>query len=295
MIGGGLGTRKAPLVVVTTLAMIAFAANSVLARLALADDDIDPGTYTSIRLATGTLMLLPLIFVSRGIGPMAASKIGSWVSAAALFTYAGGFSYAYVTLGAGTGALILFGVVQAVILGTALFRGERPGWGTYLGLTAALTGLVYLVAPGVSAPDPTGSILMMLAGTGWAIYTLRGRGGSDPLVSTGVNFLFSVPFCAALSVLVVAVGNGRVSMHGVLLATASGALASGLGYTLWYLALPMLTRAQSGVIQLSPVPLAAAGGLLLIGEPLTARLAVATVFILGGVALAVLTPDRRRR
>jgi drug/metabolite transporter (DMT)-like permease len=293
MIGGSLGTGKTPLVVVTTLAMTAFAANSVLARLALADDDIDPGTYTSIRLATGTLMLLPLIFLSRGIGPADAVKSGSWVSAAALFVYAGGFSYAYVTLGAGTGALILFGVVQAVILGTALIRGERPGWGTYLGLTTALAGLVYLVAPGVSAPDPVGSVLMVLAGVGWAVYTLRGRGGPDPLAATGANFLLSLPFCVALFVLVITFDDGRVSAHGILLATASGALASGLGYTLWYLALPLLTRAQAGVIQLSPVPLAAAGGLLLLGEPLTARLAAATVLILGGVALAVVTPDRR--
>jgi drug/metabolite transporter (DMT)-like permease len=293
MIGGSWGTRKAPLVAVTTLAMVAFAANSVLARLALADDGIDPGTYTSIRLATGTLMLLPLILLTRGISPGGVAKSGSLVSAAALFAYAAGFSYAYLTLGAGTGALILFGVVQAVILGTALIRGERPGWQTYVGLTAALAGLVYLVAPGVSAPDPAGSVLMVLAGAGWAIYTLRGRGGPDPLAATGANFLLSLPFCAVLFLLVITFGSGRASANGILLATASGALASGLGYTLWYLALPLLTRAQAGVIQLSPVPLAAAGGLLFLGEPLPARLASATALILGGVALAVLTPGRR--
>ena len=294
MIDGVLGKARGPLVVVTALAMVAFAANSVLARLALAEQDIDPGTYTIIRLGSGTLFLVSLVYLSRGTRPRAVVAKGSWLSAAALFTYAAGFSYAYISLGSGTGALILFGVVQAVIIGTALLRGDRPGWGTYLGLTIALMGLVHLVAPGVSAPDPVGTALMALAGVGWAVYTLRGRGAANPLVLTGANFLLSLAFCAALGALVLSFGVAEVSARGAVLAVTSGAIASGLGYTIWYAVLPRLTRAQAGVIQLSPVPLAAAGGLLLLGEPLTMRLVVATVFILGGVALAVLTPERRK-
>lgn len=292
---GAIEGGSVRLILVTGMAMVAFAANSVLARLALGDSDIDPGTYTGIRLATGSLFLLPLIYLTRGVRPTKAVAEGSWLSATALFAYAAGFSYAYLSLGAGTGALILFGVVQAVILATALLRGDRPGWGTYLGLATALIGLVYLVSPGVSAPDPVGVALMSIAGLGWATYTLRGRGTGDPLVTTGANFLLSVAFCPVLLITVLAVGSGDVSVEGVVLATMSGALASGLGYSLWYAALPHLTRAQAGVIQLSPVPLAAAGGLLLIGEPLTARLGVATVLILGGVALAVLAPERQVR
>ncbi len=285
---------RARLVSITALAMVAFAANSVLARLALAEPDIDPGTYTTIRLAAGTLILLPLVYLSRGMRPREVVSKGSWLSAAALFIYAAGFSFAYVSLASGTGALILFGVVQAVIIGTALLRGDRPGWGTYLGLAVALVGLVYLVAPGVSAPDPLGAVLMAFAGVGWALYTLRGRGGADPLVLTGANFLLALVFCAALGIVVLAIGAEEISAKGAALAATSGAIASGLGYSLWYAVLPHLTRAQAGVIQLSPVPLAAAGGLLLLGEPLTMRLAVSTVFILGGVALAVLTPGRRQ-
>jgi drug/metabolite transporter (DMT)-like permease len=236
---------------------------------------------------------LPLVYLSRGFRPRAVVAKGSWLSATALFIYAAGFSYAYVSLGSGTGALILFGVVQAVIIGTALLRGDRPGWGTYLGLTIALLGLVYLVAPGISAPDHVGTVLMALAGVGWAFYTLRGRSGADPVVLTGANFLLSLVFCAALGIIALTLGVEEVSAKGAVLAAASGAIASGLGYSLWYAVLPRLTRAQAGVIQLSPVPLAAAGGLLLLGEPLTTRLAVATVFILGGVALAIVTPERR--
>ena len=184
-------------------------------------------------------------------------------------------------------------MVQTGILGAALLQGDRPSWGTYAGLVAALAGLVYLVAPGVSAPDPTGAVLMALAGAGWAIYTLRGRTIGDPVVLTGANFLFALAFCVALMFFVFALGVVELSAQGVALAVASGAIASGFGYTLWYTALPRLTRTQAGVIQLSPVPLAATGGLLLIGEPLTARLAVATILILGGVAIAMLAPDRR--
>ena len=293
-VGAAPGLRRGRLILVTALAMVAFAANSVLARLALSDSDIDAGTYTSIRLLTGSLFLLTLVSLTRRASPKGAVGKGSWISATALFVYAAGFSYAYLSLGAGTGALILFGVVQAVILATALIRGDRPGWATYLGLSTALAGLVYLVLPGVSAPDPLGAGLMVLAGLGWATYTLMGREASDPLVSTAGNFLLSIVFCAALFLCVLTVGSEHLSVRGVVLASFSGALASGLGYTLWYAALPHLTRAQSGVVQLSPVPLAAAGGLLLIGEPLTARLAMGTLLILGGVALAVVAPQRQR-
>ena len=209
------------------------------------------------------------------------------MSAAALFAYAAGFSYAYLTLGAGTGALILFGVVQATIIGWAVTRGDRLHGRAWLGLLLAVGGLIYLVGPGVSAPDPLGAALMALAGLAWAVYTLRGRGSSQPVLTTTANFLYSVPFAVLLLVIVLAAGAASMDGVGLALAIASGAIASGLGYVLWYTALPHLSRTTAGIVQLTPAPLAALGGLLLVGEAITARLVIASLLILGGVALAI--------
>ena len=282
------------LVSITALAMVAVTANSVLARLALAEPDIDPGIYTVIRLAAGTIFLLPLVYLSRGTRPRARRQGLLAIGYRALHLCGWVLLRPRLPGISGTGALILFGVVQAVIIGTALLRGDRPGRGSYLGLPIALLGLVYLVAPGISAPDPVGTVLMTIAGVGWAFYTLRGRSGADPVVLTGANFLLSLVFCTALGIIALTLGVYEASAKGAVLAATSGAIASGLGDSLRFAVLPRLTRAQAGVIWLSPVPLAAAGGLLLLDEPLKPRLAVATVFILGGgVALGILTPDRR--
>lgn len=275
-------------IVLTALAMIAFAANSVLARLAFATAGAEPMSYTGIRLAAGAATLA-VIILARRQGVVGA---GSWRGAAALFGYAILFSIAYIALGAGTGALILFASVQIGILGWAVLKGDRPGALEWLGLAVAFAGLVYLVLPGLVAPDPLGTALMVGAGLCWAAYTLIGRGSRSPLRDTGGNFIRTAPVALAL----VAAGAW---LHGVAplaaaYAVASGALASGIGYAIWYAVLPKLTRTRAAVVQLTVPAIAAAGGVLLIGEPLTARLVVSTIAIIGGVALALISSDRRR-
>ena len=275
--------------------MVAFAANSVLTRAALDADHADGATFAAVRLISGAAFLLLLVSIGRGRAAATSAVAGrAWLSAAALFTYAAGFSYAYLTLSAGTGALILFGVVQATILGWALVRGERLNGLAWLGLSLAVGGLIYLVGPGVSAPDPLGAALMALAGLAWAVYTLRGRGGRDPVLSTTANIIYSVPFAALLLTVALVAGATGMDAVGAALAITSGAIASGLGYVLWYTALPHLSRTTAGIVQLTPAPLAAVGGLLLVGEAITARFVIASILILGGVALAV-TPRAATR
>ena len=277
----------------TSVAMVAFAANSVLARAALRDAGTDPGTFAAIRLCSGAAFLLILVAATRG--PATARSTMSahaWLSGAALFTYAACFSYAYLSLGAGTGALILFGVVQSAILGTAVIKGERPTILALSGLGIAMAGLVVLVGPGVSAPNPLGASLMVVAGLSWAVYTLRGRRAQDAVLGTAANFVHATPAALMLLVALVAVGAERMSASGLVLALASGALASGLGYALWYAVLPSLSRTNAGIVQLTPAPIAALAGLLLIGEPITIRVIVAAILILGGVALALIRPNR---
>jgi drug/metabolite transporter (DMT)-like permease len=279
------------LITLAVLAMVAFAANSVLARLALDRDHIDAGTFTLVRLASGALVLWLLVRrspprVRAGAGP------GSWPSAALLFGYAATFSFAYLSLGAATGALVLFAVVQTVMFTAAVRAGERPGRSGWAGLAIALAGLLALVAPGAAAPDLAGTVLMAAAGIAWGFYSLRGRRSSSPLAETAGNFVRSVPLAVALWLLLLALGQ-TVAVHGatgLLLAVLSGAVASGLGYALWYTVLPWLTRAQSGIVQLAPAPIAAVAGLMLLGEPITWRVLLASVMILGGVLLGVLHP-----
>ncbi len=265
--------------------MTAFAANSVLARMALSDEAIDPGSFTAIRLASGGIALA--LLTSRRDPRGAWLSAGSWRSAALLATYAAAFSFAYVTLSAGTGALVLFAAVQAVILTAAIRGGERPGLAAWSGLVMAAGGIALLAAPSATAPDPGGAVLMAIAGAAWGGYTLRGRGTTRPLEATAANFVRSLPLAAALviAMLVLAPASIRMTPWGVLLAVLSGAVASGLGYALWYAVLPWLSRVQSGLVQLTPAPIAIVGGLLLLGEPITATVAVASVLVLGGVAL----------
>lgn len=278
------------LILLTALAMLAFAANSVLARLAFATAGAEPMAYTGIRLGSGALALgLLLALRGRALLPIG----GSWRGAAALFAYAMLFSIAYVLLGAAVGALILFAAVQIGIIGWAIRQGDRPGVLEWIGIAMAFAALVYLVSPGLVAPHPLGAALMAIAGLAWAVYTLIGRGSAAPLVDTAGNFIRTVP--AAILLIVVGTLGGTLSPAAVGYAVASGVIASGLGYAVWYSALPHLTRTRAAIVQLSVPAIAAAGGVLLIAEPLTLRLVVATVGIVGGVALALLAAEQRKR
>ena len=272
----------------TALAIVAFAANSVLARLAFATAGAEPLSYTGIRLASGALTLALILLVRERRVRIA----GSWAGAASLFGYAIFFSIAYILLGAGTGALILFASVQIGILGWAIYRGDRPSLLEWLGLAVALAGLVYLVSPGLVAPSALGAGLMLIAGLCWAAYTLIGRGSSSPLSDTAGNFIRAAP--VAVLLFVVAAFTRTITPAAALCAIASGALASGLGYAVWYAVLPALTRTRAAIVQLAVPAIAATGGVLFIGEPLSVRLLVATIAIIGGLASALLVAGRRR-
>jgi drug/metabolite transporter (DMT)-like permease len=276
-------------ILLTAAAMVAFAANSVLARLAFATAGAEPLSYTGIRLAAGAITLALLLALRR----QSLRPAGSWTGAAALFGYAILFSIAYILLGAGTGALILFASVQIGILGWAIYKGDRPGAIEWLGFFVAFAGLVYLVSPGVVAPPPLGALLMLAAGLCWAAYTLIGRGSVSPLADTAGNFIRSSPI-AAVMIVAGAMTHG-VSPDAALYAVASGALASGIGYAVWYAVLPALSRTRAAIVQLTVPAIAAAGGVVFIGEALSLRLVVATVAIVGGVALALVTASRRRQ
>ena len=278
--------------VLTAVAMLAFAANSVLARLAFATANAEPLSYTGIRLAAGAIVLAALLALRRTPGaPFTVG--GSWAGAAALFGYAFAFSIAYILLGAGTGALILFASVQIGILGWAVYRGDRPGTLEWLGLAVALAAFAYLVSPGLVAPHPLGTLLMIGSGLCWAAYTLLGRGSKAPLVDTAGNFIRCLP--VAVAIIIAGLVLHPVDPAAAAYAAASGAVASGLGYAIWYAVLPSLARTQAAIVQLTVPAIAAAGGVLLITEPLTVRLVVASIGILGGVALALVAADRRRR
>ena len=280
------------IIILTGTAMLAFAANSVLARLALSDGAIDAASYTGIRLLAGAMLLYFLLFW--GPGTSGARRMGgSWAGAAALLGYAIAFSVAYLMLGAGLGALILFASVQMSMLGWAIIKGDRPGAIEWTGIGLAVASLVYLVSPGLTAPHPFGTVLMALAGASWAVYSLIGRGSRSPLADTTGNFVR----CAPIAIGLVGIGlwTTPVAPTGVAYAIASGAIASGLGYAVWYMALPALSRVQASTVQLTVPAIAAAGGVLIIGETITLRLALASIGILGGVALALLAAERRKR
>lgn len=262
--------------------MVAFAANSILCRIALKETAIDPATFTSIRIVAGALALWAIVRV-RSAG---AAGEGRWESAFWLFSYAVGFSFAYVTLTAATGALLLFGAVQATMIGHGLARGERLRPLQWAGLVLAFAGLGGLLMPGLSAPPLLGAALMLFAGLSWGIYSLRGRGaGGDPTRVTAGNFLRAVPFAALTSLL--AIPWFSIDAAGVAYAIASGAIASGVGYAIWYTALKHLRATSAATVQLSVPVIAAAGGVLLLGEVITLRLVLASIAILGGVAMTL--------
>jgi drug/metabolite transporter (DMT)-like permease len=272
-------------VALTTLAMVAFAGNSLLCRVALRETPVDAATFTTVRIVSGAVTLWLIAKVGRG----SASGNGTWASAFWLFAYAAGFSFAYLTLTAATGALLLFGAVQATMMGYALWRGERWKPVQVGGLCAAFAGLAGLLLPGASAPAPLGAALMIFAGISWGIYSLRGRGAGDATLVTAGNFARAVPFAIAVSLAML----GRVSIDwmGIGYAVASGAVASGIGYAIWYTALPHLKAGTAATVQLSVPVIAAVGGVLLLGEPITMRLVACSAAILGGIA--VVTAARR--
>jgi len=268
----------------TAFALVAFAANSVLCRLALGHGALDPATFTLIRLLSGAIALAGLRAARRAPTGKPARRL-PWISAALLFLYAGPFSFAYISLGAGTGALILFASVQATMLAGAMGAGERFRWLEAAGLLIALGGLTYLVLPGLSAPSPAGSALMVIAGVSWGVYSLRGRRSADPVGDTAWNFALAIPFAVLVSA--ATFRGAHVSWRGTLLAVASGAIASGVGYVCWYAALRGLTRIRAATVQLTVPILAAAAGVALLGETITVRLVLSALLILGGVGLAL--------
>lgn len=269
----------------TLLALCAFAANSLLCRLALGHASIDAASFTTVRLFSGavTLWLLLALIGGRHAKPRQHRR---WLPAAMLFLYAIAFSYGYLSLDAGTGALLLFGCVQLTMLLTALRGGERPAVRQWLGIAVAFAGLAWLVAPGVTAPAPAGAALMAVAGIAWGVYSLLGRGATDPVLTTARNFARALPLALMASLL--ALPQFTISPEGLVLASLSGALASGLGYVVWYAVLPSLTATRAASVQLAVPLLTAAAGVVLLGEPLTARLVVAAGAIVGGIALAVI-------
>jgi drug/metabolite transporter (DMT)-like permease len=281
-------------VVLLCLTMIAFAANSVLCRKALAQTAIDPATFTLVRLASGAAMLFLL---TRVIGKGAGKGVGgSWRAALTLVAYAICFSFAYISLASGTGALLLFGAVQATMIIRGLIAGERltpVQWG---GLGLALAGLAVLTAPGVTAPDPLGAGLMLAAGIGWGAYSLLGRTStSGPLASNAGNFLRATPLAAAIAAAMALSHHSQWDTPGLIYAVASGALASGVGYALWYATLPSLTAAIAASVQLSVPVITAVGGALVLGEDITLRLTLASLAVLGGIALVVQVRVRQMR
>ena len=268
--------------------MVAFAGNSLLCRMALTATSIDAASFTTIRMVSGALTLWCIVRARRG----SVEGKGSWPSALALFAYAAAFSFAYLTLTAATGALLLFGAVQATMIAWGLRSGDRFGPWQIAGLACAIAGLVGLLLPGLSAPPLVGAALMLSAGVAWGIYSLRGRGAGDPTRVTAGNFMRAAAFSGALSLAMLPAVS--IDAAGALYAIASGALASGLGYVSWYSALTHLSASVAATVQLSVPAIAAAGGVLLLGEELTVRLVLASAAILGGIALVILKGPRRR-
>lgn len=278
----------------TALALLAFAGNSVLCRLALDSGQIDAGSFTVIRLVSGALALWLLLALRHFWSACdsepdstATQQRGHWCSAALLFTYAAAFSYAYISLDTGVGALILFASVQFTMIGYGFWRGQRLTSLEWLGLAVALVGFVYLVAPALTSPSLVGFVLMVLAGMAWGGYSLMGRGASNPTRKSAQNFIYTAPFVAVLAL--ASLNGAEVTPRGVQLAIASGALASGMGYAIWYAALRNLSSTLASVSQLIVPVIAALGGVVWVGEPLGLRLLISGFLVLGGIFLVTIS------
>jgi drug/metabolite transporter (DMT)-like permease len=274
-------------VLLTMLSMVAFAGNSLLCRAALENTTIDAASFTAFRVVSGAACLL-IVTAFAGSGRKSG---GSWWSALALFAYAALFSFAYLGLSAATGALLLFGAVQITMITRGLYAGERFSSLQIVGLVLAIGGLVGLLLPGLSAPPPGAAALMLAAGVAWGCYSLRGQGAADPIAATTGNFLRSVPFALAL-VLFMRAGL-ELDARGVAYAVASGALTSGLGYSIWYAVLPALRSTTAATVQLSVPAITAFGAVLLLGETFSVRLLLASVTILGGIWFVIRFGERR--
>ena len=293
----------------TALAMIAFASNSLLCRAALRDTGIDAASFTLVRILSGAIALWLILRsrrlkVDRTASPLVESSSGSsrvtrhssqasgnWPSAFALFAYAAAFSFAYVDLSAGTGALLLFGAVQATMIVWGFRQGERFDGLQIIGFVVAIVGLIVLVFPGLSAPPLIGSVLMLSAGLAWGVYSVRGKSTKDAIAATTGNFLRAVPFAALVSI--IAIRQMHLDSTGVAYAIISGAITSGLGYVIWYSVLPQIKASSAAVVQLSAPVIAATGGILLLSEPITLRYLIASIAILGGIFLVII--ERRSR
>ena len=264
--------------------MIAFAANSVLCRMALGSEAIDASSFTVIRLLSGTIVLLVIIGSTRNITD--SSTKGSWTASFMLFLYAITFSYAYISLDTGTGALILFGSVQITMILLSLISGTRLHFTEWAGVIIAFTGFVYLILPDVTTPSVIGFLLMTVAGIAWGVYTLKGRDSKNPLMDTAYNFLRTTPFVILL--VIATANNVNYSSEGILLALLSGGITSGIGYTIWYIALGGLSSTQAAVLQLSVPIIAALGGVIFVYEAITFRLTISAAMVLGGILTVVL-------
>lgn len=269
-------------------ALLAFASNSIICRLALRYDTIDAGSFTVVRLLSGAAALW-LILVLSGYRKKPEYS-GSWTSALMLFLYAIAFSFAYIELDAGIGALILFGAVQVTMLLTGFVKGERSYPVQWTGIAIAFGGLIYLVSPGLTAPPIINASLMAIAGIAWGIYSLRGRGNQHPVAVTTDNFIRTIPFVFIAGLLFIP--NIHITQTGFVWAVISGAVTSGVGYIIWYAALRGLTRTRAAVIQLLVPVIAAIGGIMLLSEPVTLRLVLSALLTLGGIALVVVWKDK---
>ncbi|MBB4004884.1 MAG: DMT family transporter [Aurantimonas endophytica] len=274
----------------TAVAMVAFAGNSLLARLALVDGAIDAAGFTGIRLASGAAVLALIAMRARPVGGTEPTIGGSWASALALFVYAIAFSLAYVKLGAAVGALVLFTAVQATMIGWGLLQGERPSRRETAGLTVAFAAFVLWLAPAVTRPDPLGTVLMIAAGAAWGVYSLRGKAAGDPMRATAGNFIRTLPL--AVPLVIVSLWQDGVTAEGLILALASGCVASALGYIVWYRALAGLTALAAAIVQLSVPVIAALGAVLFLSETLSLGFVVAAAFVLGGIGFALFARQR---
>lgn len=282
------------IVFLTALTMVAFAGNSVLGRLALAEGATDAASYSLLRVVSAAGLLLVLVWYRYRSQFHAIAGQSNWGSALALFGYVAGFSYSYHALDTGMGALILFSCVQAIMIGWALIKGDRPGALEWLGIAIAFGSFVFLLSPGLTAPPLLASLVMGLAGVAWGIYSLRGRSATNPLLATTGNFARVVPMTLVLSLAsVLLLETLAVSPFGAAMAILSGAVTSALGYALWYQCLPLLTSTRAAIVQLTVPVLATLGGIVFAGEGLTLRFAVCSALILAGIAISVLAKSKR--